>query len=465
MYVTIRLFSGLGKRGKGRGRRVLRGFCGWTWARWIGVASALVAFALLAPSGAPPPAPEEARAAVLPSGFSETVAFSGLTEPTVVRFAGDGRVFVAEKSGVIKVFDNLSDTTPTLFTDLHHGREVCHGCTTSGIGACSGWRSIPTSRHTLRVRAVRPRRGDRRHGPAMGHCRRRLGRVSDPARGDRRRLRDQWSALASAGRRQRDDGLGAGAGRRLVPAVPEPLDRDRRVRPGRRALRNRRGRCQLQLRRLRAGRKPAEPLRRPARWGGGDAHAAERGGRRPAESGPAYDRRPGLARWIGHPRRPLDRGGTAQQPARRKYGRKCAEDDRLRPAQSLPVHLPPRNERALDRRRRLERLRGDRQDPRPLGRDRRELRLALLRGQRPSAGVRLGESLDLRDAVRRLQVPIPSPSSSIATPTRSSLPSPAPREVRPSPASRSSSRPQAVRSRPPIRARSSSRTTPAIASG
>ena len=118
MYVTIRLFSGLGKRGKGRGRRVLRGFCGWTWARWIGVASALVAFALLAPSGAPPPAPEEARAAVLPSGFSETVAFSGLTEPTVVRFAGDGRVFVAEKSGVIKVFDNLSDTTPTLFTDL-----------------------------------------------------------------------------------------------------------------------------------------------------------------------------------------------------------------------------------------------------------------------------------------------------------------------------------------------------------
>jgi hypothetical protein len=32
--------------------------------------------------------------------------------PTVVRFADDGRVFVVEKSGLIKVFDSLSDTTP-----------------------------------------------------------------------------------------------------------------------------------------------------------------------------------------------------------------------------------------------------------------------------------------------------------------------------------------------------------------
>jgi glucose/arabinose dehydrogenase len=75
------------------------------------------AFALLAPSGAPPPAPNAASAAV-PAGFEETVAFSGLTNPTVVRFANDGRVFVAEKSGLIKVFDNLSDTSPTVFADL-----------------------------------------------------------------------------------------------------------------------------------------------------------------------------------------------------------------------------------------------------------------------------------------------------------------------------------------------------------
>ena len=45
--------------------------------------------------------------------------FSGLTNPTAVRFAPDGRIFVAEKRGVIKVFDSLSDTTPTVFADLN----------------------------------------------------------------------------------------------------------------------------------------------------------------------------------------------------------------------------------------------------------------------------------------------------------------------------------------------------------
>jgi hypothetical protein len=59
-----------------------------------------------------------AAAVTLPSGFQETVAFSGLEFPTAVRFAPDGRVFVAEQSGLIKVFDNLSDPTPTLFADL-----------------------------------------------------------------------------------------------------------------------------------------------------------------------------------------------------------------------------------------------------------------------------------------------------------------------------------------------------------
>jgi glucose/arabinose dehydrogenase len=67
----------------------------------------LAAFAL--PSGA--------AAATLPN-FQESTAFSGLTNPTAVRFASDGRVFVAEKSGLIKVFDSMSDPTPTQFADL-----------------------------------------------------------------------------------------------------------------------------------------------------------------------------------------------------------------------------------------------------------------------------------------------------------------------------------------------------------
>ena len=44
--------------------------------------------------------------------------FTGLTEPTDLRFASDGRVFVAEKSGLIKVFDNLNDTSASVVADL-----------------------------------------------------------------------------------------------------------------------------------------------------------------------------------------------------------------------------------------------------------------------------------------------------------------------------------------------------------
>lgn len=61
--------------------------------------------------------PSAIEAASVPAGFQESVIWSGLTNPTVLRFAADGRVFVAEKSGVIKVFDNLSDPTPTVFNN------------------------------------------------------------------------------------------------------------------------------------------------------------------------------------------------------------------------------------------------------------------------------------------------------------------------------------------------------------
>lgn len=59
-----------------------------------------------------------AEAANLPSGFRDDVVFAGLEEPTAVRFAVDGRVFVAEKPGRVLVFDSLADPTPTVFADL-----------------------------------------------------------------------------------------------------------------------------------------------------------------------------------------------------------------------------------------------------------------------------------------------------------------------------------------------------------
>jgi glucose/arabinose dehydrogenase len=62
---------------------------------------------------------ETVEAATLPEGFEETVVFSGLVNPMSVRFSPDGRVFVAEKRGVIKVFDSLDDPTPDIFADLN----------------------------------------------------------------------------------------------------------------------------------------------------------------------------------------------------------------------------------------------------------------------------------------------------------------------------------------------------------
>lgn len=48
----------------------------------------------------------------------DTAVWSGLTVPTAMAFAPDGRVFVAEQSGVIKVFAGLAAMQPTVFADL-----------------------------------------------------------------------------------------------------------------------------------------------------------------------------------------------------------------------------------------------------------------------------------------------------------------------------------------------------------
>src|SRR5579884_1694320 len=56
--------------------------------------------------------------ASLPGRFQESIALGGLSSPTAVRFSPDGRVFVAEKSGLILVYDSLDAPTPKIFADL-----------------------------------------------------------------------------------------------------------------------------------------------------------------------------------------------------------------------------------------------------------------------------------------------------------------------------------------------------------
>ena len=87
----------------------------FTHAR-LNLVSVLVALTALA--GLFAALPSSASAVMLQPGFEENIAIGDLNQPMAIQFAQDGRVFVAEKSGIIKVFDGLGDETPTVFADL-----------------------------------------------------------------------------------------------------------------------------------------------------------------------------------------------------------------------------------------------------------------------------------------------------------------------------------------------------------
>lgn len=63
-------------------------------------------------------ASDGAAALELPEGFRDDVVFEGIGDPTSIRFAPDGHVFVAEKAGKILVYDGIGDDTATVFADL-----------------------------------------------------------------------------------------------------------------------------------------------------------------------------------------------------------------------------------------------------------------------------------------------------------------------------------------------------------
>ena len=428
---------------------------------WLSIAIGV--FALLAPSGGPLPAPESSQAATLALGFQETTVFSGLTNPTVVRFASDGRVFVAEKSGLIKVFDSLSDTTPTVVR-----RPARRTSTTSGTGACSGWRSIRTSRRrptctcstptTTCSAAPRPRWGTA--GGDSDAARTRPGATTDGCV-----VSGRLSRLA--GGRQRDDGLRAGARRGLVPAVSRAT-RSGRVEFGPDGALYASAGDGASFNFVDYGQdgNPLNPCGDPP--GGVGAvltpPTAEGGALRSQDlrtSGDPVALDGSIIRVD-----PATGRGAPLQSARRQLRSERPADHRLRPAQSLPLHLPSGDERALDRRRGLERLGGDQPHPRP---DRR-------RRSRTSAGPATRATRARRATTRptsrsartctATRAPTRSPTSPTTTRTRSS-----PARRVPTGSSSVSGLSLRVRAasvaatRPSIRARSSSPTTRATASG
>ncbi len=78
-------------------------------------ASSVIAVPVAVPSSAPP---ATAAASFSDAWFREDPTITGLTRPMSVRFAADGRVFIAEKAGIVKAFDSVADTTPTTVLDI-----------------------------------------------------------------------------------------------------------------------------------------------------------------------------------------------------------------------------------------------------------------------------------------------------------------------------------------------------------
>jgi hypothetical protein len=101
----------------------------------------------------------------LPSGFDDPAVFSGLTFPMAVRFSPDGRVFVAEKSGIIKVYNDLADQTPDTFADL---RTNVHDFWDRGLLGLALHPNFPATPYVYVLYAYDYDPNTRRLSPAMG---------------------------------------------------------------------------------------------------------------------------------------------------------------------------------------------------------------------------------------------------------------------------------------------------------
>ena len=76
------------------------------------------------------PAPGPAAAVILPPGFQQNTQIRNLVSPTDVEVAANGRVFVAEKSGIVKTYTSISDSSATTVADL---RTQVHNYSNRGL--------------------------------------------------------------------------------------------------------------------------------------------------------------------------------------------------------------------------------------------------------------------------------------------------------------------------------------------
>ena len=388
------------------------------------LASATVAVAAVAPllsfataTAAAPPEPGPGAAVAAPAvSVATDAAYPGLTStPVLTGLAGAGRLPVRSRRQDLRrqqaaassaLFDGPGDTTPTTALDLR-GDVYDHG--DRGLLGLALDPAFATGRPYLYVLySLRPRPVRHHRGPALGRRSTAATRCPEPPGADDRRLHvvrpprplhgaaptasaDPSSATRAPRRRRHTRPVaGASSSRRNSIGMVE-------FGRGRHALRRRRRRRQLQRRRLRPVRRQeqqsryaGQPVRRRAR---GPRHRARRRRRRAAER--CGRRRSAAPRPTGYVS--LGRRDPARRPDDRRRGftgnpllnNGIAGDDRI-VAYGLrnPYRFAfrPGTERAVARRpsggaraRRSTRFTaGSAPD------DRAELRLAVLRGRRPS---------------------------------------------------------------------------------
>ena len=279
-----------------------------------------------------------------------------------VRFAADGRVFVAEKSGVIKVFDDLNDPTATVYADL---RNKVHDIWDRGLLGLALDPQFTTGRpfvyalytHDAAIGGTAPRWGDDCPTPPGANedgcvVSARLSKLSG---GSEQVLIEDWCQQFPS---HSIGTLAFGADGALYAGAGDGASFD--------------------VRRLRAGRQSRQPVRGPARRAPSAPPTAEGGALRSQDARTTLGSAdPGR---LDHSREPGHRRGAAGQPERGAARDPNAAPDRgLRPAQPVPLHGPAGDQRHLHRRRGLEHLGGDRSAAES-GSAGRELRLALLRG-------------------------------------------------------------------------------------
>ncbi len=197
-------------------------------------------------------------------GFQDVaLSQTGLEEPTVLQFASDGRIFVSEKSGRIKVYDSIADATPTVVVDLRINVHNFWDRGMLGMVLHPNFPTVPYIYVLYAFDAVLPAIPAPRWGgttTTADDCPANPGATTNgcviTGRLSRLELEQLLGNAARSSQR-------TGPGRRLVAAVSKPFAGQPRIRRRWCSLCERRRRREFQLCRLRAALRSG---RQPALW-------------------------------------------------------------------------------------------------------------------------------------------------------------------------------------------------------